>query len=351
MMEVMVVSDLGQKLKEARLAKGLSLNDVQELTKIRKRYLEAIEAGDYKVLPGSFYVRAFIKTYAETVGIDPDELLAEHSDHVPATAQPEQTMEPVIQKRRSRSEVAQNAKWLSTALMWSFAVLILVVIYWYVSSYSKSDEVQNTPDDRKITQGQDATKPSNSNNTPSPNPATDNQDNGGQNNAGTEQPPAGQQDSDQDKTGTDESTPDNTTPEQPVGSIAVVEDGKDGSTTKFKVQNSGGKPVEVVITATGKSWLEVRKGDKKGEKLYYETVENGSEQKFEVGPEGLFIKSGASSNTSINVAGTVVTDGKNTSRIQLNLSDDTATDPSTLSGNTTSTPPTGLDQETSNSGE
>ena len=48
------MSELGQQLREARLQKGMSLDDVQEMTKIRKRYLEAIEAGDYKVLPGSF---------------------------------------------------------------------------------------------------------------------------------------------------------------------------------------------------------------------------------------------------------------------------------------------------------
>ncbi|MNJ55959.1 hypothetical protein D3C77_514830 [compost metagenome] len=231
--------------------------------------------------------------------------------------------------------------------MWSFAVLILVVIYWYVSSYGKSDEVQNKPDDTKITTGQDATKPSNSNNTTSPNPETDTQGNG-QNNTNTEQPPEGQQDTDKD---TDQPNPDDTTPEQPVGSIAVVEDGKDGSTTKFKVQNSGGKPVEVVITATGKSWSEVRKGDKKGEKLYFDNAESGAELKFELGSEGLFVKSGASSNTTINVAGTVVEDGKNTTRIQLNLDNGSSTDSSTLSGNTTSTPSNDSNEETTNSGE
>lgn len=77
------MSELGQQLREARLQKGMSLDDVQEMTKIRKRYLEAIEAGDYKVLPGSFYVRAFIKTYAETVGLNPDELLEGHKKTYP----------------------------------------------------------------------------------------------------------------------------------------------------------------------------------------------------------------------------------------------------------------------------
>ncbi len=91
------MSELGQQLREARLQKGMSLDDVQEMTKIRKRYLEAIEAGDYKVLPGSFYVRAFIKTYAEAVGINPEELLEGHKQDVPKT-EAEPTMEPVMAK-------------------------------------------------------------------------------------------------------------------------------------------------------------------------------------------------------------------------------------------------------------
>ena len=53
------------------------------------------------MLPGSFYVRAFIKTYAETVGLNPDELLEGHKKDVPEE-ETEATMEPVIQKRSSR---------------------------------------------------------------------------------------------------------------------------------------------------------------------------------------------------------------------------------------------------------
>lgn len=63
------MSDLGYILRKTRLERKISLDDLQEVTKIRKRYLEAIEEGNYKVLPGSFYVRAFIKSYAEAVGL------------------------------------------------------------------------------------------------------------------------------------------------------------------------------------------------------------------------------------------------------------------------------------------
>ena len=146
------MSELGQQLREARLQKGMSLDDVQEMTKIRKRYLEAIEAGDYKVLPGSFYVRAFIKTYAETVGLNPDELLEGHKKDVPEE-ETEATMEPVIQKRSSRP-VERSNRWMSVALMWTFPVLIVVLLYVYVV-YNNGDESDNPGLDQvKITDSQ-----------------------------------------------------------------------------------------------------------------------------------------------------------------------------------------------------
>lgn len=57
------------RLREAREQAGLSLEDVQERTKIQVQYLEAIEKGDFEQLPGSFYARAFIRAYAEHLGV------------------------------------------------------------------------------------------------------------------------------------------------------------------------------------------------------------------------------------------------------------------------------------------
>ncbi|WP_241781708.1 helix-turn-helix domain-containing protein [Paenibacillus sp. DMB5] len=150
------MSELGRHLKEARLQKGMSLDDVQEVTKIRKKYLEAIEAGDYKVLPGSFYVRAFIKTYAEAVGVNPDELMEEHGN-VPA-APVDTTMETVIQKRSRRTETERNAKWLPTVLMWTFPVLIIAVIYWYASSNMNKSDPETVDSSNVTNEQQDPSK-------------------------------------------------------------------------------------------------------------------------------------------------------------------------------------------------
>lgn len=67
--------EIGELLRKAREAKGLAVSDVQEATKIRGRYLEAMEEGDFDVLPGEVYVRGFLRTYAEAVGLSGDEVV------------------------------------------------------------------------------------------------------------------------------------------------------------------------------------------------------------------------------------------------------------------------------------
>ncbi|GEK31302.1 MAG: DUF4115 domain-containing protein [Kurthia sp.] len=79
------MTELGNRLKEARLSKGFSLDDLQEKTKIQKRYLSAIEEGNYAVMPGTFYVRAFIKQYAEAVDLDAHELLETYKSELPTS--------------------------------------------------------------------------------------------------------------------------------------------------------------------------------------------------------------------------------------------------------------------------
>ncbi len=71
------MTELGNRLKEAREEKGMSLDDLQAATKIQKRYLTALEEGNYDIIPGKFYVRAFIKQYAEAVGLDSELLFEE----------------------------------------------------------------------------------------------------------------------------------------------------------------------------------------------------------------------------------------------------------------------------------
>lgn len=71
------MSELGTRLRDARVDKGYTLNTLQQMTKIQKKYLQAIEESNYEEVPGNFYVRAFVKQYADMVGLNGDALLEE----------------------------------------------------------------------------------------------------------------------------------------------------------------------------------------------------------------------------------------------------------------------------------
>lgn len=67
---------VGQMLRERRQAKGLTLEKVEQATKIRRKFLEAIERDDYRDLPSISYAKGFIKNYGEMLGLKSQELLA-----------------------------------------------------------------------------------------------------------------------------------------------------------------------------------------------------------------------------------------------------------------------------------
>jgi cytoskeleton protein RodZ len=73
----MTIHPLFLELKNAREAKGLTLEQISDITRIAETSLEAIERGEVSILPQA-YVRAFIREYADTVGLDPAELMRKY---------------------------------------------------------------------------------------------------------------------------------------------------------------------------------------------------------------------------------------------------------------------------------
>jgi cytoskeleton protein RodZ len=69
------VHRLGEVLRAAREAKGVDLARVERETKIRERYLVALEAGDYRELPGSVYTKGFLRNYGSYLKLDPEYLI------------------------------------------------------------------------------------------------------------------------------------------------------------------------------------------------------------------------------------------------------------------------------------
>ena len=65
-----MAASIGEQLRLAREERGIGLREICEQTRISVHYLEAIEANDYKRLPGGVFNRSFIKAYAKCVGYD-----------------------------------------------------------------------------------------------------------------------------------------------------------------------------------------------------------------------------------------------------------------------------------------
>jgi transcriptional regulator with XRE-family HTH domain len=98
------MSELGKSLSEARVARGLTLEDCERDTRISKRYLDALEREDWRIFPAPVYSRAFLRTYAQYLGQDPQELLRA----MQATAEEPAAIKPLPEIRPSPATGAMN---------------------------------------------------------------------------------------------------------------------------------------------------------------------------------------------------------------------------------------------------
>lgn len=126
----------GEYLRKQREIRGFSLEEIAEQTKISLRALRAIEAEDWEVLPAEIYVRGFIRSYCETIGLDPQEALLRFEEaYRPYKHQKEE--------KRSRETEYLAAK-KRFPLLWAFLlglILLLLVggyFFWLKSSSSKN---------------------------------------------------------------------------------------------------------------------------------------------------------------------------------------------------------------------
>ena len=85
-----MAESLGEKLRQAREAKGVSISEVAEQTRISALYLESIENDDYRPLPGGIFNKGFVKSFAKYVGVDENEAM---QDYAKISASQENTVE------------------------------------------------------------------------------------------------------------------------------------------------------------------------------------------------------------------------------------------------------------------
>jgi cytoskeletal protein RodZ len=120
---------VGDSLRRARIARGLSLQDVESSLHVRPHYVQALETDDFAMLPPTVYTRALIRDYARLVGLDPVDLL-ERS--VPMRPQDRNPIRPAI----SPIDKPPLISWKPIAI--GVGVLLCVGLFLYLNSQLNS---------------------------------------------------------------------------------------------------------------------------------------------------------------------------------------------------------------------
>lgn len=262
------MSELGQVLQRAREEKGISLDDIQKMTKIQKRYLEAIERGHFHLLPGHFYARAFIKSYAEAVGLDSGEILAHFQADLP-NQPPQEQLERLRRRRASvASEPLQASRWVTKTLLVMFVVLIIGVIY---MAFVNSTDYNTSPTpDGQSANPSTVQPPALETETPAAPPVT--------------QTPA-----------TSPVTP--AQPAQPEVKPVLTFQSQQGANYHFALSQA--EKVTVKITATDRCWFSI--WEAKGKNKIGELMLNKGDEKVFEAPKTAYLVVGAPSAVQIQV--------------------------------------------------
>jgi cytoskeleton protein RodZ len=119
------VFEIGNSLREARLRQGLDLARVEDDTKIRAKYLQALEDERFDVLPAETYVKGFLRTYSEYLGLDGQLYVDEFNSRFAAAEEPLVASAPP--GRRPRPRRAESS-FVVAALAGIVAVAVLFVV-------------------------------------------------------------------------------------------------------------------------------------------------------------------------------------------------------------------------------
>lgn len=127
------MSEFSDRLKQARVARGVSLHDIAGTTKISIVALEALERGDLARLPGGIFSRAFVRAYALEVGLDPERTVADfliERERFEQAASNAIAVPEVTADDREFLERQRKAGLILRAVVIGLAVAVLTALLW-----------------------------------------------------------------------------------------------------------------------------------------------------------------------------------------------------------------------------
>jgi hypothetical protein len=160
--------EIGAVLRDARQRAGLDIGSVEAQTKIRTRYLRALENEDWGVLPGHAYAKGFLRTYAQLLGLDAEALVDEYRRRVEVPTGGYPLAEPVLQARRRGDEPGEPGRllgrgpsrgWILAGLL--TALVAILIVLGVTAGEDDGGESADRParEERRQNQGQQEPEP------------------------------------------------------------------------------------------------------------------------------------------------------------------------------------------------
>jgi cytoskeletal protein RodZ len=137
------MAEIGATLREARMRAKIDINEVETRTKIRAKYLRAIENEEWGLLPGDVYVKSFLRTYGEYLGLDTRQLIDDYKRRYERPSDHE--LKPITPLGRDRDRQRQPRGPLIPPWVLIGAVLIGVVVALYFLGVKNNKGGTTTP--------------------------------------------------------------------------------------------------------------------------------------------------------------------------------------------------------------
>lgn len=152
--EITSLKDLGAYLKSKREEKGITLDYIEKETKIREKYLKAIEEGNFNLIPGGdVYIKGFLKNYSKTCGIDDKEVIEIYKSFLQdkEVENKDSTLKVTTEKfeKEQPQKKGTRKRRLKKRFTWGIAVIGIVIIIVYFISLNPiySNKSLNTSND------------------------------------------------------------------------------------------------------------------------------------------------------------------------------------------------------------
>src|SRR5215218_9266432 len=137
--------EIGETLRETRMRRRIDMTEVEAATKIRAKYLRALENEEWDLLPGPTFVKTFLRTYAEYLDLDPRLLVEEYRQRFERpTSQDLTPFGPGVGGQRGRRQRRQRRR-IGPIVVLLGGVLALLSVLYLLGSLGRDDDPGSNP--------------------------------------------------------------------------------------------------------------------------------------------------------------------------------------------------------------